>query len=125
MSELTSISPQFLVADLQESVAFYESRCGFARRIHYQDFYASVGRGAVEIHLKQAPGLPGERLLRSLLRRGAFAFVATSSFVAISGSITAAANDFADFLTTTCSDRTRAVFLGQRIDRCPNHVVRV
>lgn len=56
-----TVSPQFLVADLGQSIAYYRDRLGFEQKIAWQDFYASVAREGAEIHLKCAPCAPGER----------------------------------------------------------------
>ena len=58
---MKAISPQFLVADLKAAIAHYEQCLGFSRKIDYGGFYASVARDGVEIHLKCADKLPGER----------------------------------------------------------------
>jgi len=64
MTRLKSIAPQFLVADLPAAVRHYEEHLGFRRRIDYGGFYASVVRDTVEIHLKCADKLQGERTHR-------------------------------------------------------------
>jgi orotate phosphoribosyltransferase len=58
-SRIGRCAPQFLVADLERSVAYYRDCLGFSQRIDYGGFYASVCRGAAEVHLKCAPGLAG------------------------------------------------------------------
>jgi uncharacterized glyoxalase superfamily protein PhnB len=64
MSSISFAAPQFLVDRLDDSLAFYEQRLGFARDFVYEGFYASVSRGGAVIHLKCAPKLPAERALR-------------------------------------------------------------
>ena len=61
MAQLLTISPQFLVRDLQESISYYRDKLGFQQQIDYENFYASVARDSAEIHLKCAPTLPGQR----------------------------------------------------------------
>lgn len=56
-----TISPQFLVANLQAAIDYYRDKLGFEQQIAWQDFYASVARDGAEIHLKCAPCAPGER----------------------------------------------------------------
>ncbi|HEX4440362.1 MAG TPA: VOC family protein [Thermoanaerobaculia bacterium] len=64
MASIISAAPQFLVDDLERSLAFYEDRLGFARDFVYEGFYASVSRGGAVIHLKCAPKLAAERAHR-------------------------------------------------------------
>jgi catechol 2,3-dioxygenase-like lactoylglutathione lyase family enzyme len=64
MSNLHSASPQFLVADLKASIAYYEHKLGFRLDFVYDGFYAGIGREAATIHLKEAPQHPGERAHR-------------------------------------------------------------
>jgi len=64
MSRIHHAAPQFLVDDLERSVAFYRDRLGFEADFVYDDFYASVSRDGVPIHLKHADKLEAERTLR-------------------------------------------------------------
>src|SRR4249920_692596 len=66
-AQLTSISPQFLVDDLDAAVACYRDKLGFELQFTYEAFYAAVSRDGLSIHLKRAPRLAGERVHR---RRG-------------------------------------------------------
>jgi catechol 2,3-dioxygenase-like lactoylglutathione lyase family enzyme len=55
MSDLSFISPFFIVADLQESVSFYVNKLGF--KVWYMGpegdpYFAMVGRGPVSLMLK-------------------------------------------------------------------------
>lgn len=61
MSLIKRAAPQFLVTNLAEAIAFYEQRLGFTTDFVYDDFYASVSRDGVPIHLKCAPKLEAER----------------------------------------------------------------
>lgn len=61
MTQLITISPQFLVRDLQASISYYRDKLGFQQQIDHENFYASVVRDNAEIHLKCAPTLPGQR----------------------------------------------------------------
>ena len=64
MASITAAAPQFLVRKLDESLAFYEDRLGFARDFVYEGFYASVSRDGAVIHLKCAPKREAERAHR-------------------------------------------------------------
>ena len=57
MASITAAAPQFLVDRLDDALAFYEQRLGFARNFVYEDFYAGVSRDGAVIHLKCAPKL--------------------------------------------------------------------
>jgi uncharacterized glyoxalase superfamily protein PhnB len=61
MASITAAAPQFLVAKLDDALAFYEQRLGFTRDFVYEDFYAGVSRDRAVIHLKCAPKLEAER----------------------------------------------------------------
>jgi catechol 2,3-dioxygenase-like lactoylglutathione lyase family enzyme len=63
-AHLTGISPQFLVDDLDRSIAYYCDKLGFALDFKYESFYASVSRDGFAIHLKCAPKLAAERAYR-------------------------------------------------------------
>ena len=60
---LTSLAPQFLVDDLQRSIAFYE-RLGFVFAKPWHDVYAIGVRDGLELHLKRAEKVPGAREFR-------------------------------------------------------------
>ena len=64
MTSIIAAAPQFLVEKLDESLAFYEKRLGFACDFVYEGFYASVSRDRAVIHLKCAPKLDAERAHR-------------------------------------------------------------
>jgi uncharacterized glyoxalase superfamily protein PhnB len=64
MASILAAAPQFLVDDLEDSLAFYQERLGFSRDFVYEDFYAGVSRDRALIHLKCAPKLPAERAHR-------------------------------------------------------------
>ena len=61
MASILAAAPQFLVENLDDSLAFYEQRLGFSRDFVYESFYASVSRDRAVIHLKCAPRLEAER----------------------------------------------------------------
>lgn len=61
---ITGIAPQFLVDDLERSIAYYRDRLGFELDFVYEGFYASVSRDGFAIHLKCAPRLAAERVHR-------------------------------------------------------------
>ena len=62
-ARLTSFAPQFLVADLPRSIAYYE-RLGFAFGEPWDGFYAIGIRDGFELHLKEAPRSEAERVHR-------------------------------------------------------------
>src|ERR1041384_5476604 len=64
MPAIKRAAPQFLVSKLGDAIAFYEERLGFTTDFVYSDFYASVSRDGVPIHLKCAPKLEAERAHR-------------------------------------------------------------
>ena len=55
MASIATAAPQFLVANLDDALTFYEQRLGFTRDFVYADFYAAVSRDGASIHLKAAP----------------------------------------------------------------------
>ena len=63
-AKITGIAPQFLVDDLDQSIAYYNDRLGFDLDFRYESFYASVTRDGFAIHLKQAPKLVADRAHR-------------------------------------------------------------
>lgn len=60
-TRINSMSPQFVVADLNSSVEFYTTRLGFDIDFRYEDFYAGVTRDGFTIHLKSGSPLAEER----------------------------------------------------------------
>ena len=64
MPTVKKATPQFLVNDLGDAIAFYEERLGFTTDFVYADFYASVSRDGASIHLKCAPKVGTERAHR-------------------------------------------------------------
>ena len=63
-AQLTSISPQFLVDDLDAAVSYYREKLGFTLEFTYESFYASVSRDGLSIHLKHAPKTAEDRAHR-------------------------------------------------------------
>ena len=63
-AHITGIVPQFLVDDLDRSIAYYRDRLGFGHDFTYQSFYAGVSRDGFTIHLKHGPTLPADRAHR-------------------------------------------------------------
>src|SRR5262249_10550491 len=61
---LTSLAPQFLVDDLQRSIAWYPHVLCFTFDDPYEGFYAIGRRDGLELHLKLAPKNPTERTHR-------------------------------------------------------------
>jgi catechol 2,3-dioxygenase-like lactoylglutathione lyase family enzyme len=60
---LTSFAPQFLVADLQRSIAYYR-KMGFTFGEPWDGFYAIGYLDGFEIHLKEAQVSPADRQSR-------------------------------------------------------------
>ena len=54
MTRLTSFAPQFLVDDLERSIAYYQ-KIGFIFDEPWEGFYAIGRRDGLEIHLTEAP----------------------------------------------------------------------
>ena len=64
MPRFTSLAPQFLVDDLERSIAYYK-KLGFSFGDPWEGFYA-IGRiDGLELHLKEAPKSVEERRHRS------------------------------------------------------------
>jgi uncharacterized glyoxalase superfamily protein PhnB len=61
---LRSVSPQFLVDDLERAVAYYRDALGFDVQFVYESFYSEVRRGGASIHLKCAPKTQSDRAHR-------------------------------------------------------------
>jgi catechol 2,3-dioxygenase-like lactoylglutathione lyase family enzyme len=57
---VTSFAPQFLVDDLQRSIAYYR-KLGFTFGEPWGGFYAIGRLDGLELHLKEAPRNPAER----------------------------------------------------------------
>ncbi|HEX6032105.1 MAG TPA: VOC family protein [Tepidiformaceae bacterium] len=57
---VTSLAPQFLVDDLERSIAYYE-RLGFTFGEPWEGSYAIGLRDGLELHLKEAPKNQDER----------------------------------------------------------------
>ena len=60
---VTSFAPQFLVDDLDRSMAYYQ-KLGFSFGEPWDGFYAIGLADGLEIHLKEAPKNPAEREYR-------------------------------------------------------------
>jgi catechol 2,3-dioxygenase-like lactoylglutathione lyase family enzyme len=61
---VTSLAPQFLVDDLERSIAYYRDALGFTFAEPWGGFYAIGRLDGVELHLKEAPKNPAERTHR-------------------------------------------------------------
>ena len=57
---VTSFAPQFLVADLERSIAYYE-KIGFMFGEPWEGFYAIGVLDGLELHLKEAPTNDADR----------------------------------------------------------------
>lgn len=64
VTQITGLSPQFLVDDLPIAIEYYRDKLGFAPDFVYESFYASVSRDGFSIHLKCAPKSVGDRTHR-------------------------------------------------------------
>ena len=60
---VTSFAPQFLVDDLERSIAYY-NKLGFAFSEPWDGFYAIGALNGLELHLKEAPKNQAERRWR-------------------------------------------------------------
>jgi catechol 2,3-dioxygenase-like lactoylglutathione lyase family enzyme len=60
-TRLTGIAPQFLVDDLDRTIAYYRNQLGFELDFRYESFYAAVTRDGLAIHLKCAPKSSADR----------------------------------------------------------------
>jgi catechol 2,3-dioxygenase-like lactoylglutathione lyase family enzyme len=60
---VTAFAPQFLVDDLERSIAYY-TKLGFAFGAPWDGFYAIGELNGLELHLKEAPKNPAERRWR-------------------------------------------------------------
>ena len=61
---ITGLAPQLLVDDLDRAIQYYRDRLGFAVDFIYDDFYASVSRDGLAIHLKHAQKIAADRAHR-------------------------------------------------------------
>ena len=64
VTQITGLSPQFLVDDLLVAIEYYRDKLGFAPDFVYESFYASVSRDGFSIHLKCAPKTVSDRAHR-------------------------------------------------------------
>ena len=62
-TRMTSFAPQFLVDDLERSIAYY-NKLGFAFAEPWDGFYAIGELNGLELHLKEAPKSQAERRWR-------------------------------------------------------------
>jgi catechol 2,3-dioxygenase-like lactoylglutathione lyase family enzyme len=62
-ARVTSFAPQFLVDDLERSIAYYQ-KIGFSFGKPWEGFYAIGHLDGLELHLKEAPRNPAERQWR-------------------------------------------------------------
>jgi catechol 2,3-dioxygenase-like lactoylglutathione lyase family enzyme len=58
---IRSMSPLLLVADLDQSMAFYAGHLGFTIDFRYEDFYAGMVNNHFTIHFKCGKPDPAER----------------------------------------------------------------
>jgi len=62
--KIKSMSPLFLVADLEISLDFYIQKLGFEIDFTYEDFYAGIAKDGYSIHLKSGKAAIEERVNR-------------------------------------------------------------
>jgi catechol 2,3-dioxygenase-like lactoylglutathione lyase family enzyme len=65
-SRIETMSPQFLVADINRSVEFYTKKLGFEVKFRYEDFYVGIEKDGCSIHLKSGEALIEERGIKKL-----------------------------------------------------------
>jgi uncharacterized glyoxalase superfamily protein PhnB len=61
---IASITPLFIVKDLDRSLKYYTEQLGFEQQFRYEDFYAGIERNGQTIHLKLGNVSQEERLNR-------------------------------------------------------------
>ena len=52
VEKLDSLSPQFVVSNLEASIRFYTEKLGFSLSFNYEDFYAGIDCNGHLLHLK-------------------------------------------------------------------------
>jgi len=60
-TKIKAMSPQFLVVDLKQSIAFYTEKLDFEISFCYQDFYCGIIKDGFSIHLKSGSPAIEER----------------------------------------------------------------
>jgi predicted enzyme related to lactoylglutathione lyase len=60
-SKIKKMSPQLLVTDLDNSIAFYIEKLGFELEFRYEDFYVGIIKDGCSIHLKSGKPSVEER----------------------------------------------------------------
>jgi uncharacterized glyoxalase superfamily protein PhnB len=61
---IASITPLFIVKDLDRSLKYYTEQLGFEQQFRYEDFYPGIERNGQTIHLKLGNVSQEERLNR-------------------------------------------------------------
>jgi len=59
--KIRKMSPQFLVTDIDRSIAFYTEKLGFDIDFSYEDFYSGISKDGFSIHLKKGKPIMAER----------------------------------------------------------------
>jgi catechol 2,3-dioxygenase-like lactoylglutathione lyase family enzyme len=59
--KIKSMSPLFVVADLEQSLDFYTQKLGFEIDFRYEDFYVGIVRDGYTLHLKSGSPPSEER----------------------------------------------------------------
>lgn len=60
-TKINSMSPQFVVTDIDSSIEFYTASLGFDIDFRYEDFYAGVTKEGFTMHLKSGSPSAEER----------------------------------------------------------------
>ena len=55
------MSPQLLVADIEDSIEFYTKKLGFTLDFRFKDFYVGISKDGCSIHLKSGKPSSEER----------------------------------------------------------------
>lgn len=59
--KIRKMSPQFLVTDIDRSIAFYTEKLGFDIDFSYEDFYSGISKDGFSIHLKKGKPIMAKR----------------------------------------------------------------
>src|SRR5690242_2981524 len=65
-SRIKKMSPQFVVADINRSLAFYTKQLGFDIEFRYEDFYVGIRKDGCSIHIKSGKPSQEERGIKSI-----------------------------------------------------------
>jgi catechol 2,3-dioxygenase-like lactoylglutathione lyase family enzyme len=65
-SRIRTMSPQFIVSDIERSIEFYTKKLGFELDFRYENFYVGIVRDGFSVHLKSGRTLVAERKKKRL-----------------------------------------------------------